>query len=45
MNRGWQRLARAQAPRDAERFGFVPAGSDRMTKLRLAFALRERVPT
>ena len=38
MNKGWQRLARAQAPRDAERFGFRSAENDRMAKLRLAFA-------
>lgn len=45
MNKGWRRLARAQAPRDAERFGFAPADNDRMTTLKLAFALRRRVTT
>jgi len=39
MNRGWKRMARIQAPKDAERFGFVPNGSPRVRKLRQAFGL------
>lgn len=27
MNRGWKRMARIQAPKDASRFGFTPAGA------------------
>lgn len=39
MNKGWQRLAKAQAPRDAKRFDFNGGDGERMAKLRLAFAL------
>ena len=45
MNKGWQRLARAQAPRDGERFNLRDGDNERMAKLRLAFALRSSVPT
>ncbi|MFH0983447.1 MAG: radical SAM protein [Planctomycetota bacterium] len=40
MNQGWKRLAKIQAPRDAERFGFIPALSNaRIAKIRRAFAM------
>lgn len=38
MNTGWKRMAKIQAPKDAERFGFVPTMSDRLAKIRAAFA-------
>jgi hypothetical protein len=37
MNKGWQRLARAQAPRDARRFGFHLGQNERIAKLQRAF--------
>ena len=40
MNRGWVAMARAQVPRDRERFGYVPADCQRVQKLRRAFAFR-----
>lgn len=45
MNRGWQRLARIQAPHDAARFGFTPQPSSRLDKLVACFKthLRSRV--
>ncbi len=39
MNQGWKRMARVQAPRDAENFGFTPHGSPRMPKIRQSFAM------
>jgi len=38
MNNGWKRMAKIQAPRDEERFGFVPATNERIAKIRAAFA-------
>jgi radical SAM superfamily enzyme YgiQ (UPF0313 family) len=41
MNRGWQKMARHQAPRDQERFGYIPGsnghGNGRYEKIRRAF--------
>ncbi len=39
MNIGWKRMARIQAPRDAERFGFTPNGSPQTQRIKKAFAL------
>ena len=39
-NAGWVRLARAQVPRDAERFGYVPGDNERTRKIRKAFSFR-----
>ena len=40
INRGWKRLAKIQAPRDEQRFGFVPHPSNkRIAKIRRAFAM------
>lgn len=39
MNAGWKRMARIQAPRDAQRFGFSPMQSPRMSKIRDAFRM------
>lgn len=39
MNRGWKRMARVQAPHDAERFGFSPNPSSRVRKIRDAFRM------
>lgn len=40
INKGWKRLAKIQAPRDKERFGFVPnPTNERITKIRKAFAM------
>ena len=33
MNKGWKRLAKIQAPRDAERYGFTPKPSRRLDKI------------
>jgi len=33
MNAGWKRMAKIQAPRDAERFGFAPRQSERMSRV------------
>ena len=38
MNKGWKRMAKSQAPKDQERFGYVPSASDRLAKIRAAFA-------
>ena len=40
MNQGWARMARIQAPRDAQHFGFVPTASARTERIRRAFAFR-----
>ncbi len=49
MNRGWKRMARIQAPRDAQRFGFRPRPSPRLARIRNSFGLHLRpimaVPT
>jgi radical SAM superfamily enzyme YgiQ (UPF0313 family) len=42
MNTGWKRMARIQAPHDAERFGFVPNESPRVAKIRRAFRMNRR---
>jgi len=39
MNKGWKRLAKIQAPRDAERYRLAPAESLRTSRIRQAFAL------
>ena len=39
MNKGWKRLAKTQAPRDAERFHLAPTESVRTSRIRQAFAL------
>jgi radical SAM superfamily enzyme YgiQ (UPF0313 family) len=39
MNTGWKRMAKIQAPKDAERFGFIPQASERLAKIRDAFRL------
>ncbi len=33
MNRGWKRMAKIQAPRDAERFGFTPRKTPRVKQV------------
>lgn len=38
MNKGWKRMAQIQAPKDRERFGYIPAASERVAKIRAAFA-------
>ena len=39
INKGWKRLAKIQAPRDAKRFGFIPKRANRrIAKIRQAFA-------
>ncbi len=47
MNKGWKQMARIQAPRDAEQFGFSPRPSPRMDKIKCAFRmhLRQRAAT
>ncbi|MCA9242913.1 MAG: B12-binding domain-containing radical SAM protein [Phycisphaerales bacterium] len=42
MNRGWKRMARVQAPRDAENFGFTPPASERMQKVLRSFRMHLR---
>ena len=37
MNIGFKRMARVQTPRDEERFGFTPNGSERTRRMRRAF--------
>jgi len=37
MNAGWKRLAKSQAPKDEQRFGFRPNGSARTQRIRAAF--------
>ncbi len=39
MNKGWKRMAKIQAPKDRERFGFAPPFNERIAKLRAAFTL------
>jgi radical SAM superfamily enzyme YgiQ (UPF0313 family) len=39
MNKGWKRLAKTQAPRDAERFRLTPTESLRTSRIRQAFAM------
>ena len=39
MNKGWKRLAKIQAPVDAQRFRLTPKESPRTTRIRQAFAL------
>jgi radical SAM superfamily enzyme YgiQ (UPF0313 family) len=39
MNKGWKRLAKLQAPVDAQRFKLTPQESPRTTRIRQAFAL------
>lgn len=43
MNRGWQRMARVQAPKDASRFGFTPAHSPRFGKIVEAYRMHMSV--
>lgn len=42
MNRGWKRMARVQAPRDAEIFGFAPPASERMRMVLNSFRMHLR---
>lgn len=42
MNKGWKRMARIQAPHDAERFGFSPPLSARLAKIGESFRLHLR---
>lgn len=39
MNAGWKRMARVQAPKDAERFGFSPRQSPRLARIDDAFRM------
>ncbi len=39
MNRGWQRMARVQAPHDARRFGLSPQPSSRLDRIKEAFGI------
>jgi hypothetical protein len=39
MNKGWKRMARIQVPLDRKRFGYEPAASARLEKLRRAFRM------
>ena len=39
MNQGWKRMAKVQAPNDAQRFGFQPTPSSRVEKIRDAFRM------
>ncbi len=39
MNHGWKRMAKIQAPHDAERFGFAPRKTERYAKVRSAFKM------
>ena len=41
MNKGWKRLAKIQAPLDAQRFCLTPKESIRTTRIRQAFALAD----
>ncbi|TWT45457.1 biotin synthase [Phycisphaerae bacterium RAS1] len=44
MNQGWKRMAKIQAPRDAERFGFTPArNSPRFAKVLDSFRMHLKV--
>jgi len=40
MNKGFARMAKIQAPRDAERFGFVRGDNSRIERIRRAFCFR-----
>jgi hypothetical protein len=42
MNVGWKRMAKVQAPRDAERFGLHLTESDRTVQIRDAFKMFQR---
>ena len=42
MNVGWKRMAKVQAPRDAERYGLHLIESDRTTQIRRAFKMFQR---
>lgn len=42
MNQGWKRMAKIQAPHDAERFGFAPQPSVRMDKINDSFRMHLR---
>lgn len=44
MNKGWKRMARIQAPKDRERFGFTPAVNCRVAKIKAAFAMGAAQP-
>ena len=39
MNCGWKRMAKIQAPHDAERFGFAPQASPRIAKIDQSFRM------
>lgn len=39
MNKGWKRMAKIQAPKDASRFGFTPRDSARLSKVKEAFKM------
>jgi hypothetical protein len=39
INKGWKRMAKIQAPADAERFKLIPQESSRTGRIRQAFAL------
>lgn len=42
MNAGWKRMARIQAPHDAERYGFAPRPSERLQKIVQSFRMNLR---
>jgi radical SAM superfamily enzyme YgiQ (UPF0313 family) len=42
MNQGWKRMAKIQAPRDAERFGFTPQPSPRLDLIIQSFRMHLR---
>lgn len=42
MNRGWKRMAKVQAPNDAQRYGFAAPRSARMDKVNYAFRMHLR---
>ena len=44
MNRGWKRMAKIQAPIDAQRYGLKPTSSRRMAKVIESFRLHLRSP-
>lgn len=39
MNQGWKRMAKIQAPKDAETFGFTPKKTPRVNKIRDSFRM------
>lgn len=43
MNSGWKRMARIQAPKDAQNFGFTPALTPRVAKVHDAFRMHMNV--